>query len=151
MKTKKIWIVSIMASIFFFGCSGPRPKMLGVNDNHLAPCPDKPNCVSSQTEEKKHFVTPISYKGERQDAIQIMKLVLSGRDRTLIVNETDSYLHAECRSRVFGFVDDAEFYFPEEEHIIHVRSAARVGYSDFGVNRKRVEEIRTEFEKRMNE
>ena len=52
------------------------------------------------------------------------------------------YLYAEYSSALFGFVDDVEFYFPPETHIIHVRSASRLGHSDLGVNRKRIEAIR---------
>lgn len=149
MKTKTFWIAGMMASLFLMGCSGSSPKMLGIDHSRMAPCPDKPNCVSSQAEDEKYFVSPISYEGERQKAIKTIKQILSERARTVIVTETDDYLHAECRTRVFGFVDDTEFYFPEDERVVHIRSAARTGYSDFGVNRKRIEEIRAEFDKRM--
>jgi uncharacterized protein (DUF1499 family) len=67
--------------------------------------------------------------------------------RMKIVEEKDDYLHAEARSLIFRFVDDVEFYLPAPEKVIHVRSASRVGYSDMGVNRKRVEEIRRRFVK----
>ena len=63
--------------------------------------------------------------------------------RTKIVTDSDGYLHAECRSAVFGFVDDLELHFRSEEKMIAVRSAARMGSSDFGVNRDRVEQLRT--------
>ncbi|MEN6507422.1 MAG: DUF1499 domain-containing protein, partial [Smithella sp.] len=69
----------------------------------------------------------------------------SGMKRIKIVAEKEDYLHAEAKSLIFRFVDDVEFYFPANEKIIHVRSASRVGYSDMGVNRKRVEEIRKRF------
>ena len=62
--------------------------------------------------------------------------------RTSIVEERADYLYAEFASRLLGFVDDVEFYFPPNERIIHVRSASRLGHSDFGVNRKRIEDIR---------
>jgi len=65
--------------------------------------------------------------------------------RTTIVAEKEDYLHAEAKSLIFRFVDDVEFYFPATEKLIHVRSASRVGHSDLGVNRKRVEEIRSRF------
>ena len=56
-----------------------------------------------------------------------------------------SLLHAEATSFLFRFVDDIELYFPVSEKVIHVRSASRAGYSDLGVNRTRVEEIRKRF------
>jgi uncharacterized protein (DUF1499 family) len=62
--------------------------------------------------------------------------------RTIIARETEGYLHAECRSAFFGFVDDLELFLRADKKTIAVRSAARRGYSDFGVNRKRVENLR---------
>ena len=62
--------------------------------------------------------------------------------RTRIVTDTNDYLHAECKSRFFGFVDDLELQLRPEDGIIAVRSASRVGYSDLGANRKRVEDLR---------
>jgi uncharacterized protein (DUF1499 family) len=62
--------------------------------------------------------------------------------RTQIVSESKGYLHAECRSGVFGFVDDLELHLRPQSDSIAVRSASRLGYSDFGVNRKRVESLR---------
>jgi uncharacterized protein (DUF1499 family) len=59
------------------------------------------------------------------------------------VNETPGYLHAECRSALFGFVDDLELHLRVSEGVIAVRSASRLGYSDLGVNRRRVEILRT--------
>ena len=65
--------------------------------------------------------------------------------RTKIITKDERYIHAEFRSEWFRFVDDVEFCFDEQKNIIHVRSASRVGYSDFGVNRKRVEDIRNRY------
>ena len=112
----------------------------------LTPCPKSPNCVSSQAEDSKHAIAPILYSGHRADALARMKKVLGEMNRIKIVLEKDDYLHAEARSLIFRFVDDVAFYFPEDAKVIHVRSASRVGYSDMGVNRKRVDEIRKRFE-----
>jgi uncharacterized protein (DUF1499 family) len=60
--------------------------------------------------------------------------------------EQGNYLHVEMRSLMFRFVDDVEFSLAASAGLIHVRSASRVGYSDFGVNRKRVERIRAAFD-----
>lgn len=75
-----------------------------------------------------------------------LRTALAAEERTVIVIEQDTYLHAEARSRIFGFVDDVEFLFDAERRVIHIRSAARSGYSDFGVNRRRVERIRRAYE-----
>ena len=63
----------------------------------------------------------------------------------MVIEENDEYIHAEVRSSFFKFVDDIEFYFPKDKNIIHVKSFARTGYSDFGVNKKRMEKIRVKF------
>ena len=71
-----------------------------------------------------------------------LRAVVRGLPRTQVITQTDDYLHAECRSAVFGFVDDLELHLRIAQNKIGVRSAARLGYSDFGVNRKRVELLR---------
>ena len=65
-----------------------------------------------------------------------------------IISLTDEYIHAECTSAVFGFVDDLELHLRPQEKLIAVRSAARLGYSDLGVNRKRVESLRAALRER---
>jgi uncharacterized protein (DUF1499 family) len=111
----------------------------------LKACPKKPNCVSSMAEDADHAVAPLTYTGSRAEAMERLKRVLALQKRTTIVAEAEDYLHAEATSLIFRFVDDIEFSFPADEKIIHVRSASRVGYSDLGVNRKRVEEIRRQW------
>ncbi len=111
----------------------------------LAPCPDKPNCVSSLATDTRHFIEPLQFSGEPADAWARLKAVLQGQPRTRIVAEQDGYLHAEFRSAVLRFVDDVEFVMQEGQMAIHVRSASRRGYSDFGVNRRRIERLRERF------
>ncbi len=77
----------------------------------------------------------------KEAKLKILDIIKSLK-RTRIINETENYIHAEVRTRTFKFVDDVEFYFDDTEKIIHFRSAARVGWSDMGVNRKRMENIR---------
>jgi uncharacterized protein (DUF1499 family) len=115
---------------------------LGVNDGHLTACPASPNCVVSQDGDAKHSIDAIAYHVDREKARETLLKVLSVVPRTEVVEKTDNYIHALSKSRIFQFVDDVEFYFPADESVIHVRSAARLGDSDFGVNRTRVEQIR---------
>ncbi|PKN17375.1 MAG: DUF1499 domain-containing protein [Deltaproteobacteria bacterium HGW-Deltaproteobacteria-6] len=119
----------------------------GSGGGPLKVCPKSPNCVSSQAGDSGHAVAPLVYTGSRAEACAKLKKVLTEMTRMKIVEEKDDYLHAEARSLIFRFVDDVEFYLPAPEKVIHVRSASRVGYSDMGVNRKRVEEIRRRFVK----
>jgi uncharacterized protein (DUF1499 family) len=130
------------------GCSGVRPGNLGVKDGKLAPCPATPNCVSSESSDRDHSVDPIRYSGTASSAMDGLKQVLRGMKRARIVSEQDRYLHLEFRSALFRFVDDVEFFINEPLERIEIRSASRVGKSDLGVNRKRVEEIRMRWNSR---
>ena len=134
--------LSIALSVIIAGCSGVRPTDLGVKDGSLAPCPSSPNCVSSQSRDPEHAIAPFSYTVSTPRAMADLKKVILEMKRARIVDEHDSYIHAEFTSALWRFVDDVEFYFDEGAKVIHVRSASRLGKSDFGVNRKRVEEIR---------
>ena len=129
-------------SILVAGCTGTRPLNLGVHDGKLAPCPATPNCVSSQSTDKDHAVEPFLFSGTPADAMADLKKVLSGLPRVRIVTATDTYLHAEFTSALFRFVDDVEFRIDADTKTIHLRSASRLGKSDLGVNRKRIEDLR---------
>jgi len=111
----------------------------------LAPCPASPNCVSSQASDAGHFIEPLRFSGEATLAWNRLKYALGTESRLSIVEDTGSYLHGEARSLIFRFVDDIEFVLDPEAGVIQVRSASRTGYSDFGVNRRRVERIHKAF------
>ena len=115
---------------------------IGIESGNLSSCPSSPNCVVSQNADAKHAIEPITYHGERDKARETLLKVLTVVPRTTIVSQTDNYIHAISKSRIFKFVDDVEFYFPSDKSVIHIRSASRVGDSDFGVNRTRLEQIR---------
>ncbi len=123
------------------------PGELGVTEMKLAPCPDTPNCVSSQTDQADKLLPPIPYTGSEESALNRITQILQQLPRTKIVEEKHNYVHAECRSFLFRFVDDVEFLIDDSEKLIHFRSAARVGYSDLGVNRKRMEGLARKFGK----
>ncbi len=120
--------------------------MMSAATASLPPCPDSPNCVSSQATNKDQQVDPIVFTLPPQQALARLKQVLAAMPRTRIVKEEGGYLHAEVRSFLFRFVDDIEFLVDSEQSLIHVRSASRTGHSDFGVNRRRVERIRKAFD-----
>jgi uncharacterized protein (DUF1499 family) len=125
-----------------------RPTNLGAVDGWLAPCPDTPNCVSSQAADDAHRIDPLAYDGSAAEAMTRLRAVLAALPRTRVVTATDSYLRAECRSLVFRFVDDLEFLLDGRGKVIHFRSASRAGRSDLGVNRRRLEAIRRAFRAR---
>lgn len=115
---------------------------LGVDNGHLSSCPASDNCVVSQDGDPKHAIDPIPYHIDRDAARKTLLKVLTVVPRTEVIEQTDNYIHALSKSRIFKFIDDVEFYFPANEPVIHLRSAARVGESDLGVNRRRLEQIR---------
>lgn len=121
-----------------FNFSGKRPDNLGVTNGQLAACPGSPNCVNSQSDKDQSKIAPLP----GVSIAQIAEIVKS-MERTNIVEQTDSYLYAEFTSKLMGFVDDVEFYRDDAANVVQVRSASRLGQSDAGVNRKRVEEIRS--------
>ncbi|NER33355.1 MAG: DUF1499 domain-containing protein [Oscillatoria sp. SIO1A7] len=134
---------TMIASIFSF--SGKRPANLGVKDGKLQPCPGSPNCVSSQSTDKEHKIEPLQYNSAPAEAFAKLKAVIEKTDNAKIISEKDNYLYAEFTSALMGFVDDVEFYIDEAAGLIQVRSASRLGQSDLGANRTRIETIRTQF------
>ena len=136
----------ILCMTLFTACSGRKPDNIGLTEGHLAPCPARPNCVISQNGDDAHSIAPIAYSVSRDEAFRILKKIIGSQKRAAVIDEKDNYLYAEFRSGIMRFADDTEFYFPENRPVIHVRSASRLGYSDMGVNRKRVENIRLLFQ-----
>jgi uncharacterized protein (DUF1499 family) len=108
----------------------------------LAPCPDSPNCVSSDAADAAHRVAVLTLAMPAEAAWQHITDTVKSLPRTTVTQVTGDYLRAECRSAVFRFVDDLELELRKGEGVVAVRSASRVGYSDFGVNRRRVENLR---------
>jgi len=133
--------------------AGQRPSKLGVKDGKfLAKTKSSPNNVSSQADKvnnPSHYVEPLQFtSGTPKDAIQTLKSIVESMPRTEIVERTDDYLYAEFSSKLFGYVDDVEFY-ADNDGVVQVRSSSRVGYSDTGINRKRVESIRQKWQQQQ--
>lgn len=145
--TMKLWVVAVAGGISIMVWLALLTRWLssrtsaagGIVDGQLAPCPDRPNCVSSRAA-GPHALEPLRFHGDPQDAWNNLVSLLRNMSRCRIREQTDTYLHVECRTWLFGFIDDVEFL--RRDDVIHVRSASRLGYSDLGVNRRRVESIR---------
>jgi uncharacterized protein (DUF1499 family) len=135
----------LIITVMMVSCSGNRPKNPGVTDGKLAPCPRSPNCVSTQSDDEQHYIAPIIYDGKLDRARDKLIAVIQSMKRSHIVKSEDTYIHVEFTSAFFRFVDDAEFYLDDTAKTIHMRSASRVGKSDLGVNRKRMEKVRAQF------
>ena len=136
----KNYIPLVFVLILLINCSGTRPTLIG----EFPTCPDKPNCVSSKSSINLHKIDPIIYQGTPQDAWQKILGIIKSMPRTQISADKSNFIHVEFTSKIFRFVDDVEFYF-DEPGTIHFRSASRIGHSDMGVNRQRMEEIRRSF------
>ena len=125
----------------------PEPDML---NGKLRACPDKPNCVCSENygQKSRNRIPPLSISEEGRQLVWTRLIATIKANGGEIRQQTATYLHATFTSSLLRFVDDVEFRLDTEHHQLHARSASRVGYSDFGVNRKRIEKIRDAFEKR---
>ncbi len=139
------WCVSFLLTAYFVivlinYLSNP-PSNLGVMNQQLSPCPDSPNCVCSQCDSPIHFVEPIHFSESSTQAVKRLSEILSQQQGCRIIKQEGDYLYAQFRSRCFRFVDDVEFLVDSRQNVIQVRSASRLGYSDLGTNRKRIEII----------
>ncbi len=125
--------------------SGTRPDNLGVHDARLAPPKRTPNNVNSQIDKNadaEHYIEPLRFTGDARREWAALRQVIDGMPRVKVVKSEPNYLYAEFTSKLMGYVDDTEFYLDEKAGVIQVRSASRLGRSDFGVNRGRIEAIR---------
>jgi len=118
-----------------------RPTNLGAKDGRLAPCKRSPNCVSSQAEpaDREHYIAPIAFRGSMAD----LRRAVESMARSTVISAQRSYLYAVYRTALMRYVDDLELFYDEAAGLVHVRSASRLGRRDFGVNRQRVEKLRS--------
>jgi uncharacterized protein (DUF1499 family) len=145
-----LWLVLIPAALigayFTILSWTAKPQDLGIAGGRLLFCPNTPNCVCSEDPNPRFNIAPLVFQDAPASAWnRLRKVVLTAGGK--IQNERDGYLHATFTSRIFHFVDDVEFRLVAVDSRIHMRSASRIGYSDFGVNRKRMEQLRTLFER----
>lgn len=127
--------------------AGKRPANLGAKNGKLAAVPRSPNAVSSQTDpatDATHYVAPFACNGDPARTWKRLTHLVQALPGVSIVTKGNTYLHAECTSKLLGLVDDFECVLDRRRDVIHVRSAARLGRRDFGVNLARVEKLRTQ-------
>ena len=136
-----------LACLSFFS---RKPEHLGVVNGRLADCPTSPNCVCSQASDPDHQIEPFRFEGSSAEALTRLQSIVAAMSGARLVTADERYLHAEFTSRLFRFVDDVEFSIDPGTQTIQVRSASRVGRSDLGVNRQRLEEIRRRFDEARN-
>jgi len=156
MKTLSVIVLCILvvgAVIFFIMAQKSKQgEALGLVYNALSPCPDKPNCVcSSDKNDVNHYVEPLALTHDSTaDSLLLLKEVIVEMNGTLQTENT-SYLAVTFTSTTFGFVDDLEIKIDSSDNLIHFRSASRVGHSDMGVNKKRVELLKQLYQQKLKE
>ncbi|MCB5162014.1 DUF1499 domain-containing protein [Marinomonas algarum] len=139
-----VLVVFVIGFLVYVNMNNKMPEGLGTTEGLLKLCPASPNCVSTQAspDDVDHYIDPIVYTGDAKETQLAIEAFMLDQDNARIVSHTLGYVHFEVTSQLIGYVDDVEFYFPEADSVVHVRSASRVGYSDLGVNRKRVAQVR---------
>lgn len=144
-------LLAIAIYFFILGARSKSGEAPGLSAGELAQCGSKPNCVCSEHNDKNDFyIEPLAFKPEAEDPLAIMRAVIHEAGG-VVVDETDGYLATTFTSGTFRFVDDVEIRLDEDNSVLHIRSASRVGHSDMGANRKRVEQLRSLFELKIRE
>lgn len=136
-------VVALFATRSYLSRSSP--PTLDLVAGKLRPCPASPNCVSSEGADADHAIAGLPYRGDRAASEQAMVAALATLPRTTIQRRQGDYWHAMQVSGLFRFIDDIELRFDDAARLIQVRSGSRVGYSDLGVNRKRIEALRSAY------
>jgi uncharacterized protein (DUF1499 family) len=137
----------VIIALFIFGYMSHSGEAHGLVEGRLTPCPDKPNCVSSElVSDAKHYIEPLVYSADEATSIlPRLKTIIYEMGGSIQIEETN-YLAATFTSSVFRFVDDLELRIDTGQKTIHLRSASRVGHGDGGANRKRVELLKNSFQ-----
>ena len=133
-------LLALPLALLLSACSGSPPGNLGIQEGRLAACPDSPNCVNSQASDAQHAIKALALLGTPEQTQARLKALLSAEPQARVVEEAPGYLRAEYSSKLMRFVDDVEFMIGATA--VEVRSASRLGYADFDVNRERIEQLR---------
>ena len=144
-----ITVIIITGGLALFSQSGESPGL--EEGGQLSICPDKPNCISSEYPgDTEHYISPIPFSPEQYNGVMTaIKVSIQGHGGQIQYLKQD-YLASTFSSNLFGFIDDFEARIDHKQNQIHIRSAARVGYSDFGVNQKRAITLKTAIERHLN-
>lgn len=142
MKSLTLILGAIFSFVTMSGCNGSQPESIGVHQQKLSSCPSSPNCVFSDAEDQKHQITPFQLNQDFEAGWSGVFDAIVAIPHSTVISQSNHYIHAEIKSRLFRFVDDLELLLNPVTGVIFVRSASRTGYSDLGVNRKRVEALR---------
>jgi uncharacterized protein (DUF1499 family) len=135
-------ITLVVMLMFGLSLLSRRAPDVGLQNGRLRPCPDSPNCVCSFDTDDEHAIAPLDGGNDPAATFDRLRVLLQSMSRVQVVTDEGNYLHAGFTTPLLRFVDDVEFLLDADAGVIHIRSASRVGHSDLGVNRKRVEQLR---------
>lgn len=169
MNMSRFKVFKINTSIFLFlgvflvawgNTSENGPKFL-VNQK-LIPCGKKPNCVSSEDSRETHSIAPLNFSVDVEKAKAALVSIIKEMEGEIVIQKelkstennsgeiaNNLYIEAVFTSKFFKFKDDLALLLNTKENKISLRSASRVGYSDFKVNLKRTQRFRELFEKKL--
>ena len=122
-----------------------KPRSEPVTAGRLPACPSSPNCVSTQADDATHAMQPLPFAGTPEQALQAVQAALESLPGVRVTQVEGHVVQAEATSRLFRFVDDIDCVVDAEQRLVHFRSASRVGHSDFGANRARMQRFRDVF------
>lgn len=148
MRKLKFFIGPLIVVGTMWGCFGKSSDVNNHQPSALLGCPASPNCVSSLAKDSEHRIEPFHLRTDPETSWDEIKSTVASLPRTTIVSASLDSIQAECRSMIFRFVDDLTLHLSPAENIVHIRSASRTGYFDFGVNFRRVENLREQLRQR---
>ncbi len=140
-----VQIFIIISAFALASCNSSVPETVGLRFNQLQDCPGSPNCVSTTTEQEDKLMDALPFKGSLADTKQALKATIEATERTKIIKESLVYIHAEFQTKSGIFTDDVEFLLDQNSKKVHFKSASRVGHSDLGANRKRMEKFKMDY------
>lgn len=147
MKLKIVLIILGIIVCLMFIKNNTMPRNLGVNNGKLAKMPSSPNAVSSQAKTEEKQVAPLSYIEDKSKSKLKIESIIGEYQSAEIITNTENYIHVVFSTSKMRFKDDVEFYFDDENKVVHYRSASRIGYSDMGMNRARYDELADKYSK----
>jgi len=150
--TLSLLVVAVIVLFFILGVMSKSGKPQGLVEGKLSECPDKPNCICTEHyNDDSHFAEPVAIPEDATtDTFLTLKNVIQEMGG-IVQAESDGYLAATFSSAIFSFMDDLEIRIDTVQKVIHIRSASRVGHSDMGVNRERVELLRKLYLKKITQ
>ena len=138
-----------LAALIVLSMTATAPENLGIRGGRFAPLSDRPNGISTMAERDPQKMDPVRW--DQGDPMPEVEQIMNSLPRTRLIESGPGYLRYEVRSLIFRFIDDVEIYHDSEQDLVHFRSASRVGYSDLGVNRNRLERLSEQLKARLNE